>query len=56
MTKCDKECFANKDGRCLALTEIPKECRFQRTDISMAKQEADIKYYNSRGSLYGRIK
>lgn len=55
--RCDKECFANKDGRCLALTEIPKECRFRRTDIKMERQEKDIREYNSRSSLgYGRIK
>ena len=52
-TKCDRECFANRDGVCWALSETPKtgECPFRRTDITMQKQYADIALHNSKKSL-----
>ena len=51
--KCNRECFANCEGMCRALAEIPKdgECPFRRTDISMKKQYEDITLYNSQKSL-----
>ena len=50
--RCDKECFANKDGECQALTEpIKGGCSFQRTDITMEQQIADMTRYNSNKSL-----
>jgi len=52
--KCDKECFANQFGKCTCLTEaIPGKCPFQRTDITMKHQVADITKYNSTRSVYG---
>ena len=52
-TKCNRECFANRDGICWALSETPKtdECPFRRTDITLQKQYADIALYNSTRSL-----
>ena len=52
-TTCDRECFANRDGICWALSETPKtdECPFRRTDITLQKQYADIALYNSTRSL-----
>lgn len=51
--RCDRECFANLDGTCLALQEIPRrgECPFRRTDITMKQQYADIALHNSQKSL-----
>lgn len=52
MIKCDKECFANRQGECMALSEAIKgKCPFQRTDISMSRQDADIIRYGSRSAL-----
>lgn len=52
MNRCDKECFANKDGECQALTEpIKGECPFQKTDITMEQQIADMAIYNSNKNL-----
>ena len=53
ISRCDKECFANKDGECAALTEpIKGECPFRRTDITMEQQKADMAAYNSKGSIW----
>ena len=51
--KCNRECFANYEGMCKSLTEIPKtgECPFRRTDINMQDQYADIALHNSQKSL-----
>ena len=50
--KCDRECFANHEGMCRALSEVPKgKCSFQRTDITMQDQYVDMALYNSQKSL-----
>ena len=51
--KCNRECFANYEGMCRALTETPKtgECPFRRTDINIKDQYADMALYNSQKSL-----
>lgn len=51
--RCNRECFANHEGMCRALAEVPKKgkCSFQRTDITMQGQYADITLYNSHKSL-----
>lgn len=50
---CDKECFANKDNHCLALSVSYRgECAFKRTDITMDKQEKDIDKYGGMTSLW----
>lgn len=51
--KCNRECFANHNGECRALTEIPEtgECPFRRTDITLQKQYADMALHNSQKSL-----
>ncbi len=50
---CKRECFANYEGLCRALIEIPEkgECPFRRTDITMRKQNLDMQLYNSTKSL-----
>lgn len=45
--ECRKECFANLNGRCMALAEAIEDCPFQRTDITMERQYKDIANYNS---------
>lgn len=50
---CTKECFANENGQCKALTQAPRgECSFQRSDITMQDQKRDMEYYDSRKSIY----
>lgn len=51
--KCNRECFANYEGMCRALTETPKtgECPFRRTDIDLQEQYEDMARYNSQKSL-----
>lgn len=46
--RCEKECFANLNNRCLALSESIEDCPFQRTDIRMEEQNRDIARYNSK--------
>lgn len=49
---CEKECFANLNGKCLCLdTPYVGDCPFQRTDITMQRQSEDMQRYNSRKSL-----
>ena len=44
--RCSKECFANYNGYCFALTEsYIGECPFQRTDITMEEQMRSTKGY-----------
>ena len=51
--RCEKECFANLGGRCMALSESYRgECPFQRKDITMAEQNEAIAEYNSKGSIW----
>jgi len=50
---CNKECFANLDGKCQCLdTPFVDNCPFQRADITMQDQIRDIERYNSRKSLW----
>lgn len=43
---CDKECFANLDNKCQALSVSYRgECPFQRTDITMEEQMRSTKGY-----------
>lgn len=51
--KCSRECFANHEGLCRALKEVPAygECPFGRNDIDIRDQYADIEVYNSKKSL-----
>lgn len=57
--RCSKECFANYNGYCFALTEsYIGECPFQRTDITWMGQHEDILMYerginDKRGSQTG---
>jgi len=52
--RCDKDCFANVNGKCSALTEAYRgKCPFQRTDITREQQYADTVRYNSLRSIYG---
>lgn len=45
--RCNRECFANYDGLCRALKEVPTgKCPFRRTDITMEQQYADMALYN----------
>jgi len=49
---CDKECFANRDNHCLALSVSYRgECPFQRTDITMDDQVKQMIKYDSRRNL-----
>lgn len=51
MKKCSKECFGNKNGVCMVLSEVPEgECRFQRTDITLEQQMKEAKDYSSQKS------
>ena len=45
---CDKECFANRDNRCMALSvSIKKDCPFRRSDITMEQQNKAVMRYSS---------
>lgn len=53
--RCDKECFANIGGRCMALQEAYEdECPFRRNDITMGQQNYDISMYDSRASIWSK--
>lgn len=50
--KCDRECFANRNGHCWALVQTPVgECGFRRTDITIQEQVEDMSRHNSIRSL-----
>lgn len=54
---CDKECFANKDNRCLALDSAYRgECPFRRTDITMQDQIDQMIRYDPRRGLWQNLK
>lgn len=47
-----RDCFANRGGRCLALsdTKFKKECPFYRIDLNFDKQMREVwKYSGKRG-------
>ena len=51
-TFCDKECFANEDNKCMALSEsIREECPFQRIDITMEEQRKQMIKTDARVKL-----
>ena len=52
--RCGKKCFANRGGVCTVLTEVLKDCPFQRNDITREQQNKDIQEYNSLRSTYGK--
>lgn len=55
MKECDKECFGNKNGVCMVLSEVPKgKCHFQRTDIALEQQMKDAKAYIKKYSGINR--
>lgn len=55
MKKCNKECFGNKNGLCMVLSEVPEgKCRFQRTDITFEQQRKDAKAYIQKYSGINR--
>lgn len=49
---CKKmDCFANRDGKCMALSEtrfIKRECPFYRTDISFDEQMKEAWAYTGK--------